>query len=214
MAAPLLQDRNLAETYEFTDPAEMPYCCDILQLRQKEMWPNKPLEYSVVEGDRTFNRHFGIWHRTRATGAAATPGTLTDLPGRSRGMNITNVQLELVSVLTVTVEPHESQARLRMFATDGRFRKLRLGTMVAKYVYSCLAAEGMRRVWCSARAEKVPYYQRHLNLRVISSIFEKGGLKFVFMESWLRDLKASSTFCRILKQVDGETSRVCVYAKL
>ena len=120
------------------------------------------------------------------------------------GRQVSISPLGIILVFFVYIQPKSRFKISSLLRFKGEYR----------YVYSCLAAEGMRRVWCSARAEKVPYYQRHLNLRVISSIFEKGGLKFVFMESWLRDLKASSTFCRILKQVDGETSRVCVYAKL
>ncbi len=44
---------------------------DTLEIRQKVLWPNKPKEFCIVEGDE-FANHYGIYGKNKLIGVAST----------------------------------------------------------------------------------------------------------------------------------------------
>lgn len=44
---------------------------DTLPIRQRVLWPNKPIEFCLVEGDETAS-HFGVFHNDVLVGVAST----------------------------------------------------------------------------------------------------------------------------------------------
>jgi GNAT superfamily N-acetyltransferase len=122
---------------------------EVLPIRHKVMWPNKPIAYVGLANDENA-RHFGLF-----------------------------VNGEIASILSIFVENNEAQ--FRKFATLTEFQGLRYGTMLLKSIIDLVEKEGIRKLWCNARLEKLKFYER-FNLKPTDKKFVKGGIEYVIME--------------------------------
>eukprot|EP01052_Picozoa_sp_SAG31_P027057 SAG31_NODE_2502_length_5594_cov_3.175796_1_plen_410_part_00 len=155
------------EMHTASAPALIPWSEEVLQLRQRVMWPDHPIEYSRVDGDEDpHTQHFGIriWMRGD------------------------NANAKIVSVLSVWKSKGQSgilEAQFRKFCTEAAWQGIGLGSRLLQDALAILKEQGVRRVWCNARVEHTNFYGSH-GLRVIEgSEFDKGGLGYVMMEATL-----------------------------
>jgi len=86
---------------------------------------------------------------------------------------------ELTSIISLFIENNEAQ--FRKFATLNEFQGLGYGTILLKNIIAFIKKEGIRKLWCNARVEKLKFYER-FNLKPTDKKFEKGGIEYVIME--------------------------------
>ena len=161
-------------------PEIVPFSNEILELRQRVMWPNRALEYSRVAGDDDpSTMHFGVYNEGRASP--------TD--------QLRRVLCAVVSVwLTNTSGPagRQCEAQFRKFCTNSDVQRRGIGSRLLMAVFTHLRnatlmrAKGgpIRRIWCNARVEQRRFYSKlGFGMKAIDgSEFEKGGRQYVLME--------------------------------
>lgn len=86
---------------------------------------------------------------------------------------------ELASIISLFEENNEVQ--FRKFATLVKFQGLGYGTILLNEIITLLQTEGIKKLWCNARVEKVKFYER-FNLKPTDKKFVKGGIEYVIME--------------------------------
>jgi len=99
-----------------------------------------------------------------------------DINGRHFGLFVNG---ELTSIISLFVENNEVQ--FRKFATLIEFQGLGYGTVLLKSIIDLMKREGIKKLWCNARAEKSKFYEK-FNLKPTDKKFMKGGIEFVVME--------------------------------
>ncbi len=150
-------------------PERIEFSEAVLELRQRVMWPDRPLSYSAVDGDDTEAQHYGIY--ARAT---------------TRGMfEGETIEDKLVSVVSVWLSADGTEAQFRKFCTSAEMQRKGLGVQLLSFALASLrrGQPPIKRVWCNARVEQIGFYSKHFGMHEIAdSRFEKGGREYVMME--------------------------------
>ncbi|UJF33888.1 GNAT family N-acetyltransferase [Paenibacillus hexagrammi] len=89
---------------------------------------------------------------------------------------------ELVSVISLFVEGEEAQ--FRKFATLEQEQGKGYGSRLLAYILKELEHRGIKRVWCNARQDKAPFYQR-FGMIPTGQVFVKEDVSYVIMEKAL-----------------------------
>jgi GNAT superfamily N-acetyltransferase len=148
------------------EPARIAFSAAILKLRQRAMWPDKPLEFSSVDGDSTA-QHYGV-----------------EAPRNSADDGSSDDHVMLLAVVSVWIAADRKQAQFRKFCTDEAWRGRGLGSSLLRFALHALRVQGVERVWCNARVEQVGFYARHFGMvEVTGSEFSRGGRDYIIMEN-------------------------------
>ena len=150
-------------------PERVEFSEAVLELRQRVMWPDRPLTYSAVEGDETEAQHYGIYARATTNGVG-----LGEV-----------IEEKLVSVVSVWLSADGIDAQFRKFCTSNELQRKGLGVELLSFALASLrkGQPPIQRVWCNARVEQMGFYSKHFGLQEITnSRFEKGGREYVLME--------------------------------
>jgi predicted GNAT family N-acyltransferase len=86
---------------------------------------------------------------------------------------------KLTSIVSLFTENNEVQ--FRKFATLIQFQGFGYGTMLLNKVIALLQEEGINKLWCNARVEKVKFYDQ-FHLKATDKKFIKGGIEYVIMQ--------------------------------
>ncbi|MEQ8471642.1 MAG: GNAT family N-acetyltransferase [Marinoscillum sp.] len=124
-------------------------CEETWPIRQKVMWPDRPLSFVKLSNDRQ-GIHYGLF-----------------------------VENELISIISLFRSDDELQ--FRKFATVRSEQGKGYGSVLLRYVIDSQDVQGIRRIWCNAREDKVGFYEK-FGMRKTSQTFEKGGISYVVME--------------------------------
>ena len=100
-----------------------------------------------------------------------------DPKGVHYGLFVENI---LTSIVSVFITGNEAQ--FRKFATLDTQQGKGYGTALINYMIDQLAAKGIERVWCNARANKTDFYNR-FGMTKTDVTYVKGGIHFVVMEN-------------------------------
>ena len=102
----------------------------ILAIRHKVLWPDKPVDFSRVEGDESA-LHFGLEHRG-----------------------------QVVCVASVYIDASKASARLRKFATLPAYQGQGFGSHLLKAMLADCQQRGLQHFWCDARESAIGFYRR------------------------------------------------------
>lgn len=152
-------------------PERIEFSEAVLELRQRVMWPDRPLSYSAVEGDETEAQHYGIYARATTSGDEVRLGE--------------SIEEKLVSVVSVWLSADGTEAQFRKFCTSNELQHKGLGVELLSFALASLrrGQPPIQRLWCNARAEQIGFYNKHFGLEEIThSRFQKGGREYVLME--------------------------------
>jgi GNAT superfamily N-acetyltransferase len=86
----------------------------------------------------------------------------------------------LVSVVSLFVDKEEAQ--FRKFATLQEEQGKGYGSALLHHVFAMARNEGVKRIWCNARAGKAAFYEK-FGLCSTGEAFEKAGIPYVIMEA-------------------------------
>ncbi|TAE45938.1 MAG: GNAT family N-acetyltransferase [Bacteroidetes bacterium] len=84
-----------------------------------------------------------------------------------------------VSIVSVFWQGKEVQ--FRKFATLHEEQGKGYGTALLREVFAQLEERGCQRIWCNARIEKAPFYEK-LGMRRVGAAFLRDGLAYLMME--------------------------------
>ncbi|QKG55919.1 GNAT family N-acetyltransferase [Hymenobacter sp. BRD128] len=87
------------------------------------------------------------------------------------------VEGELVAVISLFVAP-DGEARFRKFATDPAWQGRGVGTALLRRVIEVARQQGARALWCDARQNTLPFYQR-FGLAPEGEVFYKGTIPYL-----------------------------------
>ncbi len=99
-----------------------------------------------------------------------------DENGRHYGLHVDG---EIASIISLFVENNEAQ--FRKFATLTEFQGMGYGTILLEEIMDLVEKEGIGKLWCNARVEKLKFYER-FNMKLTDKRFEKDGIEYVIME--------------------------------
>lgn len=99
-----------------------------------------------------------------------------DAAGEHYGLFIED---ELVSVVSLFIDGADAQ--FRKFATSLKMQGQGYGTKLLTTVMNVAAANGVKRIWCYARQEKVGFYER-LGFKRSGSLVIRNGKPYQRME--------------------------------
>lgn len=99
-----------------------------------------------------------------------------DENGRHFGLLVNG---KITSIISLFVENNEMQ--FRKFATLKEYQEQGFGTILLKNIIDLSKKEGIKRLWCNARAEKSEFYKR-FNFKPTKVKFIKDGIEYVIME--------------------------------
>lgn len=88
----------------------------------------------------------------------------------------------LVSIISVFEKDKEAQ--FRKLATVEREQGKGYGSYLLQHVMDLLVQNGVQRIWCNARKDKIRFYEQ-FGLKPTAQEFEKGGIQYVIMEKKL-----------------------------
>ena len=91
------------------------------------------------------------------------------------------VEEELVSVISLFVTG--DQLQFRKFATAITQQGRGYGTQLLQHVMYWAENNGMKRIWCNARATATGMYEK-MGMRISGNGWKKFGLDFVMMEKY------------------------------
>jgi len=86
---------------------------------------------------------------------------------------------QLVSVLSLFI--NDTDSRFRKFATLTTHQRRGYGSRLLSHVLQAAEALGARRIWCSARVEAAPFYEK-FGMRESGGRFTHEGMPYVKME--------------------------------
>lgn len=86
---------------------------------------------------------------------------------------------KLVSIVSAFIQNNEAQ--FRKFATLAEEQGKGYGSRLLDHLFKILTEQGVNRIWCNARVNKIHYYQR-FGMAETDSHFTKGGISYVIME--------------------------------
>ena len=88
-------------------------------------------------------------------------------------------QNRLWSVVSVFIK--NGSAQFRKFATRSEMQGKGYGTALLNYLIADLKTFEVNRIWCNARLDKVPFYQK-FGFTSTNQTFTKKGISYVIME--------------------------------
>ena len=104
------------------------------------------------------------------------PAAYVQLPDDDAGQHFgAFVGEELVSVISLFVSNEE--ARFRKFATAPAWQGRGIGSALLAHTIGAAAAAGARTLWCDARQNTLPFYER-FGLRPEGLVFHKGPILY------------------------------------
>lgn len=131
-----------------------------------------PIEISIqpIEAAQTYAlRHAVLW--------PDQPPAYVQLPDDDAGQHFgAVVGGELRAVISLFSEPNGA-ARFRKFATAPAWQGRGLGTALLRHVLAVARAQGARTLWCDARHNTLPFYQR-FGLLPEGEVFYKGDIPY------------------------------------
>lgn len=86
---------------------------------------------------------------------------------------------KLISVISVFI--YEREVQFRKFATLQQEQGKGYGSKLLTYIMAEVVKEGVKRIWCNARKNKVGFYQK-FGLKEMGTCFVKGGKDYTVME--------------------------------
>jgi predicted GNAT family N-acyltransferase len=89
---------------------------------------------------------------------------------------------QLITVVSLFI--NEDTVQFRKLATEVAHQGKGYGTTIMTYVIDWSRQKGCRNIWCNARADKTPFYQK-FGMQETNQTFEKGGIDFVVMDMTL-----------------------------
>lgn len=92
---------------------------------------------------------------------------------------------EITCVVSLFEENNEIQ--FRKFATLIEYQGLGYGTILLKNIIDLIKKEGITKLWCNARIEKLKFYEK-FNLKLTPKKFKKDGIDYVVMEQQFYEL--------------------------
>ncbi len=111
------------------------------------------------------------------------PQSYVQLPQDASGLHYGLwVEKRLVSVISLFMEGERAQ--FRKFATETSEQGKGYGSQLLRYVMAVAKTRRVKQIWCNARVERVPFYQR-FGLEPGAERFSKGGQDYVIMEGCL-----------------------------
>lgn len=88
----------------------------------------------------------------------------------------------LISCISLFIKNKEAQ--FRKFATLQQEQGKGYGSMLLQYVMEEAESCGVKKIWCNARVNKTPFYQR-FGLNETNMHFRKGEIDYIIMEKGL-----------------------------
>jgi predicted GNAT family N-acyltransferase len=88
-------------------------------------------------------------------------------------------QNELVSVVSLFIQDQEAQ--FRKFATRTDRQGKGHGSRLLRFMLEEAGKYPVRAVWCNARVEKTPFYEK-FGLEITDQLFSRGGKDYVIMK--------------------------------
>ena len=101
---------------------------EILPLRHKVMWPNKPIDFCKLPEDAN-GFHYGLF-----------------LEGR------------LISCISAFIDVTPNEAQFRKFATDQDYQHLGYGTLLLQSLMGEMKRKSVGLLWCNARVTALGFY--------------------------------------------------------
>lgn len=86
---------------------------------------------------------------------------------------------QLTSVISLFIEHDEIQ--FRKFATVKKEQGKGYGSKLLHHVINQAMQMGVKRIWCSARQDKLSFYKK-FGLEETNGVFDKGGIRYIVME--------------------------------
>ena len=106
------------------------------------------------------------------------PQAFCQLPDDATGQHFgAFVAQELVSVISLFLEP-AGEARFRKFATHPAWQGRGIGTALLTHVLATAQAQGAPAIWCDARQNTLPFYQR-FGLQPGGEVFYKDEFSYL-----------------------------------
>lgn len=139
------------------------------------LWPDKPVSYVLLPEDAS-GHHFGAFLRG------------PDAPSSAPAAPVAVISL-FVEALPDTAPAPAAEgavpkaARFRKFACDPSYQGQGIGTALLKAAFAAAKDEiGCAVVWCDARWETAPWYERR-GMRCFGEHFFKGHIEYVRMKA-------------------------------
>ncbi|WP_209443690.1 GNAT family N-acetyltransferase [Paenibacillus camerounensis] len=98
-------------------------------------------------------------------------------------------QERLISAVSLFIEGHEAQ--FRKFATLDSEQGRGYGSRLLQHVLEEAEARGVRRIFCNARSNKAPFYEK-FGLAATGQSFTKGGKDYIIMERFFGPAEAGA----------------------
>ncbi len=89
---------------------------------------------------------------------------------------------KLISIISAFIENEEAQ--FRKFATLNEEQGKGYGTKLLNFLFLELEKEGILKIWCNARTNKIHFYEG-FGMKQTEKRFNKGGIAYVIMEKTL-----------------------------
>ena len=128
---------------------------EVLPIRHKVLWPNKPPSFCKVDGDETA-LHYGVYIEKKLVCVAS------------------------IFVEDITSDGIEMSARLRKFATLEQYQGQGIGTALITHVICELRKRLVKQFWCDARTTAVKFYHK-FNMVKQGCEFQKSGVYYYKM---------------------------------
>lgn len=130
-----------------------------------------PIHIAPIEPAQTYAlRHAVLW--------PDKPLAYVQLPDDEAGQHFgAFVAGELAAVISLFIEA-DGKARFRKFATSPAWQGRGVGTALLRHVIGVARARGASQLWCDARQNTLPFYQR-FGLAPEEAVFYKGEVPYV-----------------------------------
>ena len=133
--------------------------------------PQPSIAIQPIEPAQTYAlRHTVLW--------PDKPLAYVQLPDDATGLHYgAFVAEKLVAVISLFIG-EDGVARFRKFATDPAWQGRGIGTALLRHVLAVARAQGASALWCDARQNTLPFYQR-FGLMPEGDVFYKGEVPYV-----------------------------------
>ena len=99
-----------------------------------------------------------------------------DEEGLHLGLFLNDCLVSIVSAFII-----DGEAQFRKFATLEEVQGKGYGSQLLSHLFNRLIKMKVQKIWCNARVDKVPFYQR-FGLVKTENYFSRGEIKYVIME--------------------------------
>lgn len=133
--------------------------------------PQPAVAIQAIEPAQTYAlRHAVLW--------PDKPLAYVQLPDDATGLHYgAFAEEKLVAVISLFIGD-DGVARFRKFATDPAWQGRGIGTALLQHVLAAARAQGASALWCDARQNALPFYQR-FGLLPEGAVFYKGEVPYV-----------------------------------